>query len=166
MDTPTRSLPWSRLLLSDEEAKIGRALAGGHIPSIAKAVIRHTELREAIFQLFLGEIEAECAILCKKKSPSLFRKLSAKDLMEFQWERMIGELEEKAPLFLRICSSIVSINDHRNRQKFGANHYPGICMATAIILKERNREVCGLQSLMSLLFFSSHAEKKVATAHV
>ena len=74
---------------------------------------------------------------------------------------MIAELEGKAPLLLRICSSIVSVNDHRNQHKCGASHYPGICMATAVLLKERNREVTGLQSLMYLLFFSSHVEKKV-----
>ena len=47
--TPTRVVPWTKELL-DREAKIGRtcALAGGHIPSIAKAVMAHPELREAI----------------------------------------------------------------------------------------------------------------------
>ena len=156
---PASSGLWSRL--NDEESEVERALAGGHIPSIAKALIQHSELRESILQLFLREIEAECATLCRKKSPSLFRKLSANDLMEFEWEKVIVELEERAPLFLRIYSSIVSVNDYRNQHKFGAHHHPGICMATAIILKERNREICGLQSLISLLLFSSHVEKKV-----
>ena len=147
---------------SDEDAKLGRAIAGGHIQTIAKAVIHHSELCEAVFELFFGQIEAECTKLCRKTSPSLFRKLTARELMEFEWERMIAELEERAPLFIRIYSSIVSINDHRNQKKSRANHYPALCMATAVLLKERNREMCGVQSVLSLLLFSSHAEKKVA----
>ncbi len=45
--------------------------------------------------------------------------------------------------------------------KVGEAHFPGICSAAAILLKERNREMCGLQSLVSLLMYSCHAEKQV-----
>lgn len=77
----------------------------------------------------------------------------------------MSELEQKAPLLLQIMSSIVSTNDHRNQHKVGVKHYPGICMATGVLLKERNREICGIQSLLSLLLFLSHAEKKVKYYH-
>ena len=52
-------------------------------------------------------------------------------------------------------------NDHRNIIKVGAAHYPGICCAAAILLKERNHEMCGLQSLVSLIMYTCHAEKQV-----
>ena len=44
--------------------------------------------------------------------------------------------------------------------KVGSSHNPGICCAAADLLKERNREMCGLQSLVSLLMFSCHAKKR------
>ena len=50
----------------------------------------------------------------------------------------------------------MSRNDH-HRKRTG---YPSICMAMAVLLKERNREMSGLQYLMSLLLFASHTEKK------
>ena len=56
---------------------------------------------------------------------------------------------------------MVSMNDHRNQHKGGVQHYPGICMAMEVLLKDRNREICGVQSVLSLLLFFSHAEKKV-----
>ena len=164
MVTPSRLVPWTRKL-DDEDAKVGRALAGGHIPSVAKAAMDHRGLREAILQLVLNKIGAECTTLCKRSPPSLFRKIAVEELMEFRWEKLIADLCTKAPLLLQILSSIVSTNDHRNRQKAGAAHYPGICMAIAVILKERNREMCGVQSLISLLLFSAHAEKKVYLSH-
>ena len=37
-------------------------------------------------QLLLGEIENECAVLCRRKAPSLFCKLPVTSMMEFQWE--------------------------------------------------------------------------------
>ena len=36
-----------------------------------------------------------------------------------------------------------------------------ILASASVILKERNREMCGVQSLMSLLLFLSHANKHV-----
>ena len=52
-------------------------------------------------------------------------------------------------------------NDHRNKQKCGAAHYPGICMAVAVILNERSQKMAGIQSLVSMILFASHAEKQV-----
>lgn len=153
--TPFWSAPWSKQL-TDREAKLGRTIAGGHVPSVAKADLGYAGLQEAVIQLLLGETENECAVLCKRKAPSLFRKLPVTSMMEFQWEMLMSELhvEEKAPLLLQIMSSIiVSTNDHHNQHKVGVKHYPGICMATGVLLKERNRQIHGIQSLLSLLLF-------------
>lgn len=56
---------------------------------------------------------------------------------------------------------MVGKNDARNMQKRDTAHYPGICFAVAVILKERSREMCGLQSFVSLLLMASGVEKKV-----
>ena len=74
---------------------------------------------------------------------------------------MAEELQQKAPLVFSVLLSIASRNDNRNAVKVATAHYPGICSVAAILLKERNREMCGLQSLVSLLMFSCHAEKQV-----
>ena len=64
---------------------------------------------------------------------------------------MVEELQQKAPLLFSVIHSIASRNDNRNVVKVAAAHYPGICSVAAILLKERNREMCGLQFLVSLL---------------
>ena len=51
--------------------------------------------------------------------------------------------------------------DHRNRSKSGRAHQPGICMAAAVVLKERNQKMTGVQSLVSLMLFASHVDKQV-----
>lgn len=161
MKTPSRSTPWTTVLPQDE-TKIGRALAGGHLPSIAKSILSHEKLRELLFKHFLTQIETECSRLCQRHpNSSVFRKISQPLLADFDWKVFIEDLQTKAPTFFQILSTITSHGDRRNKTKVGNAHNPGICMAAAVILKERNREMSGVQSLISFLLFASHVNKQV-----
>ena len=51
---------------------------------------------------------------------------------------MIAELQSTAPLFYRVMYSLASSNDYRTLVKVGTVHFPGICSAVVILLKERN----------------------------
>lgn len=125
--------------------------------SIAKAALGVEDVREAIISQLMGTLNEECRKLCRQKPTNTpFRNIPVNKLVEFKWENMIGELQSKAPLLYRILYSLTSRNDHRNMLKLGAAHFPGICAAAAILLKERNREMCGLQSLISLFMCSCH----------
>ena len=66
------------------------------------------------------------------------------------------KISSKAPWFLRILTKIACHSDSRNKKKVNKAHYPGICSDP-----ERNREMCGLQSLVSLLLFSARVPKLV-----
>lgn len=153
---------WEKELL-DEEAKIGRVLAGGYTPSLARAIIRHRSLSCCVFDLFMKQISTECDCLCRRgmSVASIFRKIPVSQLNQFKWESCIEELKTTAPLLLQMLTTMVGKNDARNMQKRDTAHYPGICFAVAVILKERSREMCGLQSLVSLLLMASGVEKKV-----
>ena len=110
----------------------------------------------------LRTLNLECSVLCRKRKPvSLFRKIPVNKLAEFKWAEMIAELEHDAPLLLKILHCMVAKNNSRNKCKVGAARYPGICTAVSVVLKERNREMCGLQSCLSLLMYSCHCEKQV-----
>ena len=117
-------------------------------------------MKEAIIKLLLWELNDECTSLCRKTTISPFRTIPVDHLADFQWKDMVNDLQLKAPLLFTVLHSIVSRNDHRNAVKVGSAHYPGICSA-AVMLKERSREMCGLQSLISLLMYSCRAEKQV-----
>ena len=159
--TPSRAVPFCGQL-GPAEGKLTRTLLGGDAVSIAKAALSVEGVREATIQQLLGTLNLECSKLCRNKQPSsLFRKIPVEKLATFKWEEMVVELERDAPLLLQIIQCLVARNDYRNKCKVGAAHYPGICTAIAVMLKERNREMCGLQSLLSLLMYSSHCEKQV-----
>ena len=143
--------------------KIGRALAGGHLPSIAKAAFSHSGLRENIVKKVCTVVNEECAALCSKSMQpvSIFRRLSSEQAETFSWKQCISELEYKAPTLFSILTYVISRTDHRNQKKRGKNHHAGICTAVAVLLKERNREMCGVQFFISLVLFSSRVHKKV-----
>ena len=70
--------------------------------------------------------------------------------------------QQKAPVFLQFCRAIVEHGDHRNEKKKGSVHLPAICMTVAVLLNERNREMVGLQTCISLLLYASNAQKQVS----
>lgn len=161
MSTPSRTIPYHGQL-EGAEGKIARTLLGGNANSIAKAALAVDKVKEAIVNILLNDMNDECRKLCRKKPAcTLFRKCPVDKLAEFKWKNMIDELKSDAPLLFTIISSLVSHNDARNKTKVGAAHHPGICSTVAVLLKERNREMCGLQSQISLLMYSCHCEKQV-----
>ena len=164
MSSPSKSQVVTKEL-DESLQKIGRSLAGGHIPSIAKAAFAHPSLREHLVEMVVNAVGSECAALCSKSAqpPSQFRWLSFDQMETFSWKEHVSELKQKCPILFRLFSYIVSHTDHRNASKRGEKHYPGICMATAILLKERNREMSGIQAFFALVLFSSRVQKKVCT---
>lgn len=152
--------------LGDAESKVARYLVTGHAPSIASAVMEMKSVMQAVLGIVSQTVSNECGKLCQKLSddgPSQFRAIPVTDLAGFTWGAFIKELEIKAPTLMNIFTSIVSFSDHRNKTKAGSGHHPGICTALAILLKERNREMCGIQSLVSMMMYFSHCEKQVGS---
>lgn len=161
VSTPFHTSPYCGQL-EGAEGRLAQTLLGENASSIAKAALAISGVREAIIQVLLGDMEDECRKLCRKKPTcTLFRKYPVDKLAEFKWMDLINELKCDAPLLLDIISSLVSHSDSRNKTKAGPAHYPGICSTVAVLLKERNREMCGLQSQISLLMYSCHCEKQV-----
>ena len=161
--TSDRHTIWTKELTSDD-AKVGRALASGNLPSLAKAVMKHQALAKLIIAQITNKVDNECNSLCQRSVPSIFRKVPVSQMPEFKWEQCVEELRKSAPLMLQILTTITSKNDTRNKSKRGSTHYPGVCFACAVLLKERNREMCGIQSIVSLFLMVSGVEKKVNIA--
>ena len=130
---------------------------------MARAVLAHSALREQVLLKVLDLVDSECAALCRKTGadgPSPFRQLPVKKMEEFSWERYTQELKLRGPFLLWLFSTLVQHNDHRNKTKQGSTHTPGVCMSIAALLKERNREMTGVQTYVSLALFN-HVNKQV-----
>ena len=106
-------------------------------------------------------IDEECAVLCRRAELTSFCNIPLKELQEFTWSKYVGEVEAVSPLLLELLKMIVSRSDSRNDCKRGRCHFPGISTAVAVLLKERNREMVGLQTFISLVLFTSYVQKQV-----
>ncbi len=137
------------------------SLVGGDAQSIASSIMEVQVLKEAVFTYFLQTISDECNRLCQTSCTSLFRAIPVTSLANIKWVEFIAELGSKAPILLQSIFFLVSVNDTRNTTKVGAVHFPGICATVAVLLKERCREMCGVQSLVSVLMYACHCEKQV-----
>ena len=125
MPTPTRPSP-VQVVLNPNLSRIGRTLAGGHAPSIAKAVFAHPHLWELVIAKVLDLVTTECNTLCCRSSenPSIFRSVPIESLERFSWEDCAQELKVKAPVLFQLLVTAVSHNDHRNTHKQGCHHLP------------------------------------------
>lgn len=162
VDSPSRDNPYSSTL-SSSLGKIGCALVGENLPSIAKAVFAHAELQSYLLTKFLELVDMECSELCRKSTVSPFRQIPLDKFPEFTWNELATNLKSKGPTIFKIVSKIVSHSDSRNEVKKDTRHIPSICFAVATLLKERNREMCGVQSVISTALFACQVQKKVST---
>ena len=114
--------------------------------SVPSSMMETRAVKDCTFVSFVDCISKECCTLCERKdsSVSLFRSIPVTAIANNKWEEFIEELQSKAPLLLQVFTTVVSAHDHRNTNKVGPVHYPGICAAIAVLLKERSREMCGL----------------------
>ena len=62
--------------------KLGRALTGGNITSIGKAVFSHADTRQHMVEKVIAAVNEECSVLCRKSvcPVSLFRDVPIDDL--------------------------------------------------------------------------------------
>ena len=110
------------------------------------------------FNVFLRHIESECTVLCQKESPSLFRHTSAIEIYQFNW-RSLHLM--KAPLLLKVLSTVAIRTDARCEPRLPMAHHPAVVSSSAVHLKGRNREMCGLQFNVSCLLYACHCEMQV-----
>jgi len=132
------------MTLPQDSTFIGRTLAEGPLPSVADAIMNHKQLYSAVLDRFVQKVNAECQDMCKRTLPPS--------------KTFVEDLKKKAPTLHTVFSCIVSRSD----QHPNSTHYPSLCMSVAILLKERNTEMSGLQYIVSLLLYSSHVDKQVS----
>ena len=150
----------------DTLTELKNAVAGGNLLSIGKAILKNKQLADVVIKLIAGVVDSECSVLCRRNNASLFRKTSVKTMSTFKWSQLVDELSLHAPTLFCLLSTTVSHSDHRNQLKVASAHHPGLCMSMAVLLKERNREMCGVQSIISMLLYQSHVEKQVCVCNV
>ena len=147
--------------LKESYLRIGRALAGGNLESI---ILNHSDLNHIVMKV-TDMLDTECSVLCRKEASgmSLFPKMTFDQMSQFTWSVLVDELQRKAPQFFSNCRTQLSVTVIR-----GINSsmvLPTIQQYAATILKERNREMVGLQTIVSLMLLKSCAKNRYIMQH-
>ena len=145
--------------------KVAQDLADGDCPSVANAVMTEPSLRSEVLILVARVLDEECSRLCSTAPPvSLFRRYPLFERDSFSYSKCIVELQTKCPTLYQLLWTVVTKTDRRNSTKREQHHHPGLCMAVALILKERNQHMTGLQTFLSLVLFNCSVQKKVGNS--
>lgn len=91
---------------------------------------------------------------------SVLRVLSARHLSNFRFDAIVAELKRKAPMLFRILTA--AAQPSRSKKHKPSPHV--IAMAAAVLLKQRNKHLCMLQTIVGCHLHSGHAAKRVGCA--
>ena len=86
--------------VSPEFHKLGRALAGGNVRTIGRAVFSHNSLREAVVTRLCSIADEECSCLCSMNTGSvcMFRSITLEQADRFEWSDLIHEQSQSNPI--------------------------------------------------------------------
>ena len=140
-----------RVLNKDLES-LGKMLVRGTYKQIARASWQNPKIRKELQILALKDIDKECHELCSRKRPSCLRSPSKEQLHSFSFEKLNNELEKRAP-FMRAILHIACVN---NRNACRQDEWmPTICMAAAVLLRNRSSRLNAVQLLLSIFLYHS-----------
>ena len=85
------------VIVSPEFEKVAKALAGGNVKFICRALFSNPLLRQQAVSKVSNMVYEECSLLCGKNAQpvSLFRHMSLEQAESFSWSQSISELNLK-----------------------------------------------------------------------
>lgn len=141
-----------------ELPRLGKALArGSQYKNLAEAVMQSPNLKKAVENHLCSVTAKECKKLCSTKDPSCFRAPTKDRLMNFSWESVGKELQNKAPLLHRCL--IAAVNPSMSSSCPVRN--PGICMAASILLKLHDKSMSLVPYVICSILKTGKTSKKV-----
>ena len=108
----------------------------------------------------------ECSGLVGTKMLSMLRKKSESDLIAFQWDKLMAELQERTPTLLSLMSAVADKTWNRKTTTVPAKCALQVCVACAILMKARNMHMCAAQTIVSLLLNAGHVSSLVSVGDV
>lgn len=139
-----------RKLPSDLEL-LGKALAHGPASRIVKAIFKSKTLRAEVITQVLRVITKEVSELCSRRKPSLLRKTSKEDLLNFDLIKVCEEWKERAPVFYSFLLTCCSTKQTQES-------LPSLAVAGSILLKQRNNHMNATAAVLGILIKTGSIE--------
>ncbi len=136
--------------LSIDLHQLAKNILRGRYDKMAAAVWRHDVLRKHIIATYAKEVNRECERMCQlKPEPSILRKTSKDDMLEFSFEKVDKELSVKAPLLRSVL--VAAVLRRSWSPESNGRWLPIVSTAAAICLKGRSKFLTAIQLLISTI---------------
>ena len=133
---------------------------------LAKLVVKDIHLKAHVIKYVADELKTECAHLCSKKNPSILRNVDHNAIVEFSFDKVVKEWTERAPIFLKMLSSICMKKEYQNASAL----HPALVISGATLLRRRNQHMSALHHIMGQILNQGCAKIEVIiiqlTVHV
>ena len=110
---------------------------------IARAVMKNPTLNRSAMNLVLKKFGEELNDLCARKNPSILRKSTKDNILNFSLEKVCLELKERTPLFYGVFMTCANA-------KKETTWLPSIVVAASVLLKQRNSHMNTFATVISL----------------
>ena len=158
------------IILTPTRKKFGKLVARGSKMAIADECLNHKDVKGCVIAKVGKLVREEIRCLCSDRHDSVLKNTNPRTLNNFKCETVISEMEECAPTLLSIlreCTRPLKVRKQlrtqRKRRQVVAQSDQNaiIAMCTAILCKNRNKNMCLLQKIISLVLQAGRSSKQV-----
>ena len=100
----------------------------------------------------MKSVDSECNGLCSMKQPSYLRSPNKDQLLDFSLEKVVDELEKRAPFTYEILHA-ACVNKRNSERRH--DWVPSLSMAVAKLLRNRSSCLNAVQLLLSIFLYHS-----------
>ena len=147
------------LLTPAEQEKLCAAVTKTTPKQIASVIMGIPVIEQCVKEIVLDKINKDCKSLCFKKTPSVLRTPRSRhsELPKvFSWSSILNEMKERAHDILNILITIAAPN-----LMLDGRQVRPICMAYALLMNTRNRELSMDEKMNTVIIGAGHATEKV-----
>lgn len=141
-------------------------LARGWLPAFSKAAMKHPKIADLMVKALCRVIGRECSSIVGTNEPSRLRKKSKSDLMGFDWETLMSELKERAPVLIAVLGAAANKTWSWKTATLPSSCVVYVGMASAVLMKSRNKHMTAVQTAVSLLMNAGHVSSQVCLVSV
>ena len=143
---------------------IALTLAKGSDEDVAKAVTKNDTVKRSCIANILNELSDQCSELCRLNNSSMLRSKTVCDIVSFKFGDFVNKelIKERASLLYQFLFTVAcSKASSRNTVKTLEKKILAMAMAAGILLKARNKDMCMVQVVTSLLLHSGGLSEMV-----
>ena len=121
----------------------------GHL---AQVILSTVDLKEAVFNQCCLQVTDELQQLCSTNQYSILQKKSKNDLLNFSWDAVYDEFEERCPKFLHFLKqATTNPSAHTNKVKNTSQIKMAMCSAGCKLISIFNDDMSALRHINSIL---------------